>query len=386
MAGNAHIEIDGTRSLLSVTAIAGDLPTAWDELRRLSSLPHVATLGEAHGFRVEDMARLSALANPVEEVRRWLRRRLPEECRLDVRDARSPDQVALVAGFERRGASGRSQRSTYLREADGRVRVEAFELHPAEHCNLRCAHCCNLSPYLQPALQPVATIARVCREIARFLRVDVFKLSGGEPLLHPDIAEILAEVRSSGISDVVRLFTNGLLLPRMPDAFWKALDQLTVSCYASAPLSPAMLAEIRGKAEAFDVVLNLKPIDDFYEMLATEATVDPARLRQTYHDCWLRHRCLMVRRDVFYMCTRGAYADEFHGIILKDAAAGHPQDGIPLGGQDFAERLLAYLNRREPLAVCAYCRGSDGSPHPHVQLTPADVRAGRITRKEGEGA
>ena len=33
---------------------------------------------------------------------------------------------------------------------DGRVRTRALEAHVIDHCNLKCAECCSLSPLLPP--------------------------------------------------------------------------------------------------------------------------------------------------------------------------------------------------------------------------------------------
>src|SRR4029077_1053151 len=97
-------------------------------------------------------------------------------------------------------------RALYTQGEGGRVRVEAFELHVVEHCNLRCANCCNMSPLVPERTLTVAEVADLCARMAAVLDVDVFKIMGGEPLLHPDIAGVLQAIRRSGISPRVRLF------------------------------------------------------------------------------------------------------------------------------------------------------------------------------------
>jgi len=211
--------------------------------------------------------------------------------------------------------------------------------------------------------------------MARFVAPDVFKITGGEPLLHPDIAAIVSAVREVGIAPIVRLFTNGLLLHRMPDSFWAALDQLTISHYASAPLPESRLEEFRAKAKAFDVVLNIKPVTTFSQIASTVRNKDAARVTHVYRECWLRHRCMMVRDGTFYMCTRASYADVFRTRLLRESPGATTGDGVPLAGSDFADRLLEYLNRASPLSMCGFCLESDGPSFPHTQLAAAEVRA-----------
>lgn len=350
-------------------------------LRHASSHAELTARGVDGPFRVEDLLALAATvpAGELGPAERWLRRRLARDTALTVA---AGEGSRVVASFARRGARPTSQRARYER-VGGRIRVEAFELHVVEHCNLRCTACCNMSPYLAEHTLSVEAIAAMCNTMAAELDVDVFKIMGGEPLLHPQIAAVLRAVRASGISQTVRLFTNGLLLHTMTDEFWAALDELTISNYTSAPVKPDLLAAAQARARAFDVVLNVKPVTEFSEVMRGEREADPAQLQRTYEACWLRHRCLVVRRGKFYMCTRAAYADEFHRDLLHgahpdDRAAALAGDGVPLSTPELGEALLAYLNRSQPLNSCHFCHGGAGPLAAHTQLTKADVRAGRL--------
>jgi organic radical activating enzyme len=354
--------------------------------RLLAALRHATSHAEltAHAvegpFRVEDLLAVDATvdAAEVEVAGRWLRRRLSRDTQVTVREG-APTCVDVV--FARRGTRPTSQRQEYTR-TNGKVRVEAFELHVVEHCNLRCTSCCNMSPYMPERTLAVAEVEAVCRTMAQHLEADVFKIMGGEPLLHPQITEVIRAIRGTGISRIVRLFTNGLLLHTMDEAFWQALDELTISNYSSAPVKPAMVAEIQAKARAHDVVLNIKPVAAFSEVMSDARIDGDDEMKRVYDNCWLRHRCMVVRNEKFYMCTRAAYADEFHTRLLHGA---HPEDraaargdGVPLDTPDLGGALLEYLNRAEPLESCRFCHGGAGPLAPHSQLSKADVREGRL--------
>ncbi|MFZ6186084.1 radical SAM protein [Nannocystis pusilla] len=356
--------------------------------RLLDALRHATSQAEllAHditgAYRVEDLLAVHAVVadDDPAPAERWLRRRLSKETAVHVHTRGG--RASARATFVRRGERPTSQRKVYAR-VDDKIRVEAFELHVVEHCNLRCAHCCNMSPYLAERTLTVAEIEAMCRTMATHLQVDVFKIMGGEPLLHPEITAVLRAIRRSGISETIRLFTNGLRLHAMDDAFWGALDELTISHYTSAPVRPAHLEAARAKARAFDVVLNVKPVGEFSEVMRAAREHDDAAIRDTYERCWLRHRCLVVRRGKFYMCTRAAYAEEFHRDIVHgahpdDREAALARDGVPLDTPDLGAALLSYLNRAEPLVSCRFCHGGDGPVAAHTQLSKADVRAGRL--------
>ena len=87
-------------------------------------------------------------------------------------------------------------------------------------CNLRCPFCHNAG-----LVTHVGDAPRLDRqEVLEFLRsrknlLDAVVLSGGEPLLQPDAAEFLAEVRTMGF--LVKLDTNGCY----PEALKEILDR-----------------------------------------------------------------------------------------------------------------------------------------------------------------
>ncbi|HEX4382213.1 MAG TPA: radical SAM protein [Myxococcales bacterium] len=354
------------------------LTAALVELRQVSARESVRRLGLDRGFRLEDVTaaqlRIPGSDDPA-FAESFLRRRLPQGTAFSI----VPGSFSLAVCFAGR-IGGAPARQRYETE-QGRVRVEAFELHVTEHCNLRCANCCNMSPLVPEKFLTVEETRALCERMSRVLIADVFKIMGGEPLLHPDIAGVLRAVRSTSIGDRVRLFTNGLLLPSMPDAFWEALDELTISDYSSAKLKPAVLDLAQERSARHGFVLNVKPVNEFSQVLAP--SYRDSGVQRTFERCWLRHRCLIVRQGRFYMCTKAAYmADFLEHAAHDETPAGFDRsgDGIPVDAPDLLDALTSYLNRAEPLAACSYCFGSDGAVEPHYQLKRSEVREGVLSR------
>jgi organic radical activating enzyme len=353
------------------------LTAALVKLRQVSSRESVRQIGLDRGFRLED-ATAAELRLPAEDdaafARAFLLRRLPREASLQI----APGDFSLAVSFAGR-IGGAPARHRYELEGS-RLRVEAFELHVTEHCNLRCANCCNMSPLVPEKFLSVEETRALCERMSRVLIADVFKIMGGEPLLHPDIAGVLRAVRSTSIGERVRLFTNGLLLPSMPEAFWEALDELTISDYTSAKLKPAVLELAARQSARHGFVLNVKPVNEFSQVLSPHFRQET---QQTFERCWLRHRCLIVRGGRFYMCTRAAYAADFLAHAAHEAAPGdldRSGDGIALDAPDLLATLEQYLNRKQPLGACHYCYGSDGAVEPHYQLKRSEVREGVLSR------
>ncbi len=78
---------------------------------------------------------------------------------------------------------------------------------PMRRCNLSCAYCNEFDAVSQPV--PLKTMYRRIDKLAE-LGTSIITVSGGEPLLHPELDEILRRIRQTGA--LCGLITNGYLL------------------------------------------------------------------------------------------------------------------------------------------------------------------------------
>lgn len=85
---------------------------------------------------------------------------------------------------------------------------------PVRRCNLACEYCNEFDDFSKPV--PTEEMFRRVDKLGA-LGTSVITISGGEPLLHPDLDEIIRRIRSNGI--VAGLITNGYLL--VPDRIQK---------------------------------------------------------------------------------------------------------------------------------------------------------------------
>jgi MoaA/NifB/PqqE/SkfB family radical SAM enzyme len=99
-------------------------------------------------------------------------------------------------------------------------------LIPIRRCNLSCTYCNEFDNFSQPVALPVLH-ERVDRLAA--LGTTIITISGGEPLLHPHLEEVVRRIRRHGI--LAGLITNGYLLtPQRIEHLNRAgLDHLQIS-------------------------------------------------------------------------------------------------------------------------------------------------------------
>jgi MoaA/NifB/PqqE/SkfB family radical SAM enzyme len=99
-------------------------------------------------------------------------------------------------------------------------------LIPIRRCNLSCTYCNEYDDHSKPI--PIETVRERIDKLAD-LRTSIVTLSGGEPLLHPDLDDIIRRMRERGV--IAGMITNGYLLTadrikRLNDA---GLDHMQIS-------------------------------------------------------------------------------------------------------------------------------------------------------------
>jgi MoaA/NifB/PqqE/SkfB family radical SAM enzyme len=99
-------------------------------------------------------------------------------------------------------------------------------LIPIRRCNLSCEYCNEYDDFSKPI--PVETMQRRVDLLAN-LGTSIVTMSGGEPLLHPELDAIIAHMRRRGI--IAGMITNGYLLTadRIQALNQAGLDHMQIS-------------------------------------------------------------------------------------------------------------------------------------------------------------
>lgn len=243
----------------------------------------------------------------------------------------------------------------------GRILTEAVEVNAVWHCNISCQSCSHGSPDLpRDRFADPATVASDLRALSEWMRVEHVRVLGGEPLLHPDLVEVLVAIRGAGITNTVRVLTNGVGLHRQPAAFWRAVDELHVSVYPNTSQVVETHRELilRRAAEA-SARVTLKFFDHF-RVSFRPPDGDNELTRLVYATCQIgnRWRCFTVEEGLLYRCPQSA-------LLARDSETVRSGDAIRIEGIKQTAELLTWIMRPTPLLSCAACTGSAGLKHPH---------------------
>lgn len=132
----------------------------------------------------------------------------------------------------------------------GQVQIEI-----TGRCNMRCQHCrAAHQPKQDMPIEQIIKIIRFARQFSPNYKEII--LSGGEPLMHRDFAEILRQVRENG-GEFITLTTNGSLLTGEHLALIKDLSfQRFVLSVSLDNLDPSKHDEFRAHKGAFPKAVN----------------------------------------------------------------------------------------------------------------------------------
>ncbi len=113
----------------------------------------------------------------------------------------------------------------------GRV-IQDLRLSVTDHCNLRCTYCMPADglPWLSP--NQLLSVSELTRLAELFVRLGIrsIRITGGEPLLRPELALIVAAIAALDPRPSIAMTTNGVGLRRAAAELAQAgLDRVNVS-------------------------------------------------------------------------------------------------------------------------------------------------------------
>lgn len=179
----------------------------------------------------------------------------------------------------------------YLVDRFGRVATD-LRVSLIDKCNLRCTYCMPAEglPWLKRnELLDTGEMIRLIRLAVESLGVTTVRFTGGEPLLRPDLVEIIAATSAMPGHPKTSLTTNGINLGRYAESLVQAgLDRVNVSLDS---LSHDTFRELTRRDKLDEVLAGLAA--------AKDAGLEPVKVNAVlmrgineHEACGLLHYCL----------------------------------------------------------------------------------------------
>lgn len=229
------------------------------------------------------------------------------------------------------------------------INLLKFETNITSACTNTCINCDHYSPLQKPYFTDPKLLEIDLAAAAKIMHAGVYGLIGGEPLLHPKLIEIMEIAKSSKIADQLIIWTNGQLLPRMPDDFWNLVDIISVTVYPNLHHEPWIINACQKWGKTYRRTQHA----NFSKTFSTRAKPN-SEATEIFRRCIYRS-CNEYDDGYFYHCNNGRY--------IAQLLHGYPKgtDGIYLPTAT-EEQFRNYLERQNPFVSCTWCVQTKLSP------------------------
>ena len=228
-----------------------------------------------------------------------------------------------------------------------------LDVHVTDHCNLNCKGCEHYSSISDPVFAELPQTVRELERLAElFDNIEQIYVLGGEPLLHPRVAAFVHETRRIFPRTRLYVMTNGVLVTRMPDSFWRTMhaENATLLCDSYPINIDHKKIDALGHRHGVNIEW-MKPAEQFFKIpLDVSASCDPAK---SFDRCRGLSNCAIVRDGRLYPCAHAAYAHiPAKKFGLENIEPGE-DDSIDIFGDVTGDQVIDFLTT--PVPWCAHC-------------------------------
>lgn len=268
------------------------------------------------------------------------------------------------------------------------------------HCNLKCTNCSAASPYFKPSYNSFEQFKRDCDKLKEFYTIDAARFTGGEALLHPDVAKFISYPKEIGLAKVNCVVTNGISLLSAKDDFWEAVDYIHISVYRGTGINYEKIYNHVAKKmkqyphikllEATDIesVKNLESyktdIEDkgvdlnlsygYFKKIHTKEVKTDQEAQELYNQCWMKNSCYIVNDGRLYKCPMSLVKSKLYEQENIKEPFDLSGDSVDLFSANARLELDQLLDSDRFLNACKTCNGFNTAPdEPQSQLKSINI-------------
>lgn len=234
-------------------------------------------------------------------------------------------------------------------------------------CNLNCKCCGHYSPLAPKEYMSLEVLEHNASHLAGTCgdEVEIAYLIGGETLLYPDIIKAMEILRRHFKTQMLHIFTNGIILPKMSEEFWQKAKELDfVMSITRYPIKfdYDAVIELCHKHGVKVEVFGDRSLENSFFRFA----LDPEKKqwgRLSHLRCFNRG-CLSVIDNKIYPCSISGCV--YHLNRSKGTNFVHEKGDYLIVDEVTSARQLRVLRDR-PVPFCSYCI----LPAPAVKYGPS---------------
>ena len=237
-----------------------------------------------------------------------------------------------------------------------RYYLQYFSTALVTHCNLNCMYCDHFSPLANEKFYSVGELKKQFERMNLVFNVQNIGLMGGEPLLHPDIINIVKITRKIFKNSNILIYTNGILLQSKSDIFFKVCSENGIIFHLSM----------------YDIKLDIKKIIDLFRKhniryflnydtngqyrtmykpcldLSGQQDAD-----DSYKSCWMKNEnCIYLEDGKLFKCTIAGNVQHFNKYFNINLEV-TPKDYLDIFSKLSFEQIDSYFSNT--IDFCKYC-------------------------------
>ena len=245
-----------------------------------------------------------------------------------------------------------------LKFSDKNPSLSYFEVPVTDSCNLNCKGCLFASNLTQKTGGQHVSFGQLERDARRmseiFYDIPWIRILGGEPLMHPDIIKIFRCYRKYFPDSEVDLCTNGLLIPKMTDEFWKTVREERISVHISG-YKPVynLLDKIDHILKDQNIPYAILKREEFIKYYTKDANND---MQRSFEKC-IASGCHELYKGRLSTCSAVIAFEKFNQIFGTNYCITKDEDWFDIHNP----RLDAWEVKRKlesPSYACKYCSDS----------------------------
>jgi len=225
--------------------------------------------------------------------------------------------------------------------------LRLLEYEIVENCNLNCKNCSHFSQFKQKNIKPIEKIEEDLKRVCDKYHLITLNVSGGEPLLHPNIVNVLSSIRKIvGDDTKIKVTTNGIKVLSMHSSFFLALKYLKINIKTSRYSINVDYDKIKMKFEEYGIPYNMgDEITHFRNLVDASGSYDASESFQRCKNINLA--CPMYDGQNIYICT---YASNVK-FLNEKFRYNIETNGVSI--DEPPEVIINYLN--SPCSTCKFC-------------------------------
>ena len=245
----------------------------------------------------------------------------------------------------------------FLRRIINPTTLGQLEIYIAEHCNLSCFSCHHFS---QLAVPEFADLAVTERDLKRFSElsggyIPIINLSGGEPLLHPQLPDFMRIAREFFPDSKIKILTNGLLLLAQKDLFWEAVKKYNIAI--SPTKYPGINWEkIEKNANTYGCKLEYAGYTRKSKKMSRKYIIDllgKQNAIKSFKRCYMAANCTPLKNGRIATCHFVFSVQHFNNYFNQHIPV-NESDSIDIYKVNDMKEIIEFVNK--PIPLCAYCK------------------------------